>query len=128
MNKITKKEIQIFVRNKLASDDLWAKKALLLVYSNQTTEEQFNSETIKDNGIGFSGNHAKFLSSLAKQLKTDLEKIKTVNKKISENEAIRLAYLSTKQLSALKNTIPRYANQVVQASDSNKLVNLIVNS
>jgi len=127
MNKITKKQIQIFVREKLAIDDLWAKKALLLVYGNQTAEEQYNSETMKENGIGFSGNNAKFLSSLAKQLKVDLEKIKKVNKQISENEAIRLAYLSTKQLSALKNTMPRYANQVIQASDGDKLVKLIIN-
>jgi hypothetical protein len=67
-NEIKKKEIETFIRNKLTTDDLWAKKALLLIYSHQTVIEQQIGQTTVHNNVGFTGVDSEFMSSLAEQL------------------------------------------------------------
>ena len=44
------------------------KQAILYIYSRQTEAEQTSESTLEDNGIGFNGVDASFLSSLAKQI------------------------------------------------------------
>jgi len=54
-NDVKKKEIEEFVRTKLGTDDLWAKKSLLLIYSLQTADEKSSGHTINNNSVGFTG-------------------------------------------------------------------------
>ena len=124
---VNSKIVKEFVSNKLATSNLWAKKALLLLYSYQTRSEQESRETKEYNNIGFSGCDGKFLSSLAQQLESEFIKVKAMYSKISENEAINRAYLSEKQLTALRNTIKKYSAQVINASDPIKLQKLVEN-
>lgn len=124
-NEITKKEIEQFVRNKLATDDLWAKKALLLIYSRQTPDEQSSGHTIINNSVGFTGCDSEYLSSLAKYLQEHIVTINNQNPGISDIEAIKRAWLSKKTIDVLKKIMSKYWKQVVDASDEVKLLKAV---
>lgn len=57
-----------FIKEKILEDDRWLRRGILAIYSRQTEAEQARKTTIEDNGIGFNGVDAPFLSSLARQL------------------------------------------------------------
>lgn len=99
----TKKDTLAFVKNQLATNKLWATKALVRIYQeNQTADEQAAKVTSHDNGIGFSGCDAEFLSSLAEQY-------------------LRRGNLSDKQMVFVYKKMPKYAGQVIKMSDATKL-------
>lgn len=101
--KPTIANIKVFVKSKLSTDKTWATKALVRIYKeNQTESEQIKEETIEDNGIGFTGTDAKFLSSLADQF-------------------IAKGFLSDKQMGHVFNKMPKYWRQVMEMSDKEKL-------
>jgi hypothetical protein len=105
--KVTKKNIRIFVKEKLATDKAWATKALVRIFQeNQTADEQNTETVIHDNGIGFSGADGEFLSSLAKQ-------------------QIQRGSLSPKQMEYVHKRMPKYWNQVVSMSDEAKLNSMV---
>jgi len=106
MSKITKEQIKVFVKGKLATDPIWAQQALLKIFEFQTLEEQKSKDTMFHNGVGFTGTDGRFLSSLALQLR----------KKRS---------LSEKQMGYVFKKMPKYWNQVVKISDKEKLHSLI---
>ena len=54
------------IREKLASDRSWIERALIVLLSLQTQEEQNVETTIEDNKIGFNGYDAKYLTYCAK--------------------------------------------------------------
>ena len=54
MSKVTKVQIKEFVKEKLATDRIWAQQALLKIFEFQTLEEQKCKTTIMHNGVGFS--------------------------------------------------------------------------
>lgn len=112
-----------FICEKLKTDTLWIKKALLLIYSKQTAAEKVREETSEDNGVGFTGYDSKFLSSIAIQLKRIVEY--SVNSGIREVEAIRNANLSDRQYEALKKAMPKYWKQVLDSCEQEKLEALI---
>jgi 3-dehydroquinate synthetase len=97
-------------------------RALLLIYSFQTDDEQDVKSTIHLNGVGFTGVHAPYLSSLAEQVQAwglDLnmpkEEFKNLYKKIENDKATgksKLGILSPKQLASVKKLIPQYYMQV----------------
>ena len=99
---MTKKELLAALKERLATDDRWALRALTLVYRNQTTDEQNAQQTLEHNGIGFSGPDAEILSSFAQQYQ-------------------RRSSLSPKQMNLLKRKIPSYARQVARAADTARL-------
>lgn len=104
----TKKDTLAFVKSQLATNKVWATKALVRIYQeNQTVDEQVAKTTSHDNGIGFSGCDAEFLSSLAEQY-------------------LRRGNLSDKQMSFVFKKMPKYARQVVAMSDAAKLTALVV--
>jgi hypothetical protein len=104
----TKKDTLAFVKVKLSSDPVWAVKALVRIYQeNQTNDEQVNQQTTHDNGIGFSGCDAQFLSSLAQNY-------------------LRYGRLSEKQMSFVFKKMPKYAKQVIAMSDATKLDSMVV--
>lgn len=105
--KTTKKNITIFVRTKLASDPVWATKALVRIFNeNQTSDEKDSDTTRHDNGIGFSGVDANFLSSLAKQF-------------------IAHGTLSAKQMVFVHKKMKKYARQVIQMSNQEQLSKMV---
>ena len=89
----TKKARITFIRNKIATDDKWAIRALQRVYANLTADEQSIGATVQHNGIGFTGSDAEFLTSLAQQFE-------------------RRGSLSPKQIAALRKAMPKYARQL----------------
>lgn len=124
MKTITKKSMKEFICKKLSEDVLWIKKALLLIYSKQTIAEQVNRETIEYNNVGFTGHDSKFLSSVATQIKKQVE-YSVENYNLPENEAINRAVLSEKQLSVLKRVVSKYWRQVLESCDTEKLVKIM---
>ena len=108
MNTTTKKDTLIFVKTKLGTDKVWALKALIRIFQeNQTADEQAAQVTSHDNGIGFTGCDAQFLSSLAQNY-------------------LRYGRLSDKQMGFVFKKMPKYARQVVAMSDTAKLDALVV--
>jgi len=108
--KVTKKQITEFIKGKLVSDPIWALHALDVVFQNQTLVEQNAQMTIENNGIGFTGVDATFLSSLHEQ-------------------RLRYGRLTPRQMGSVHKMMPKYHNQVVQASKAkgkyDDLVNLV---
>ena len=93
----TKKMLIEALRHQIATRDAQALKALVAVYNNQTVDEQDNEDVYVHNGIGFTPNDAEFMSSLAKQY-------------------LKKNYLSSKQMSYVKKTMPKYAGQLIEQS------------
>ena len=104
--KVTKKATAEFVRRQLATNERWAKEALLKIYARQTAEEQQIGDTRIYNNIGFSGVHGQIMSSLAKQLKFK-------------------GWLSGRQMEIVFKIIPKYTRQIIEISDPVKLHNLV---
>lgn len=100
---ITKKAKQEFLKTKLSTDSRWAIKAMLLIYSKQTQDEQLQGSTEHDNGVGFSGAHAEIMSSFAKQYQ-------------------KWNKLSDKQLKIVFKIMPKYWKQILNNSDESKLL------
>ena len=89
----TKKARVAFIREKLATSDRWVLRGLLVIFSNQTTDEQAVAQTKHANNIGFTGADAEFLTSLAKQYQTRKS-------------------LSPKQMHYLFKKMPKYSGQL----------------
>ena len=81
------------IKAKISSDDRWATRALLSIYENQTSEEQSSQSTIEDNGIGFNGTDAEFLSSIAQGV-------------------LRYGQPTPRQMPHVRKKMPKYANQL----------------
>ncbi len=99
---MSKKDMIEQLRQRLASNDRWALRALMRIYQNQTADEQCQETTIERNGIGFTGPDAEILTSFARQYQ-------------------RRGCLSPKQMIILRRRIPAYARQIVQGSDTTGL-------
>jgi hypothetical protein len=101
--KLTKANTTTFVRQQLATKPEWAVRAMVRIFQeNQTADEQTDQLTKHDNGIGFSGTDAQFLSSLAKQF-------------------IAKDYLSEKQVAFVLKKMPKYVKQVITMSNKAQL-------
>jgi hypothetical protein len=66
------------IRERITSDYRWMTRAVVAIYNYQTESEQQTDSTHDNNGVGFNGCDAEFLSSLAKQIKS--------GKKLSERQ------------------------------------------
>ena len=107
-----KMKVAEYIKNQLATNQAWAVKALVKVYTLQTLDEQATGQTSNLNGVGFNGIDSKILSSFAEQ----------VNK--GRN-------LSAKQMAIVFKKMPRYHKQVASFIPAEKMVeiekNLAVN-
>jgi len=90
----TKKARIEYVREALAKDVRWAQRGLIRIFENQTEDEQQHGDVVEDNGLGFTGTDADFLTSLAKQL-------------------IERGTLSPKQMVHVHKKMPKYGAQLV---------------
>ena len=93
----TKKDRIAFIREMLGTSEAWALKGLVRIYANQTADEQSSMDTKHDNGVGFTGADAHFLSSLAQQYE-------------------RCGTLFPKQMKYLLKKMPKYARQLERIS------------
>lgn len=107
--KITKTLIKLFLKNKLATNEAWALRAMVRVYGLQTMTEQCTDSTNEINGVGFSGPDAAFLTSLTKQYE-------------------RRGSLSPKQMAFVFKKMPRYWSQVSTFIGEDKLKKLVEQS
>lgn len=102
MTKITKKDTMTFLKEMLKKNATWALRALEVVNSNQTAEEQNYEQTIEANGEGFTGVDGEFGASLAKQYKDR-------------------GSLSDKQMTFVFKMMPKYWGQLLLVADMDKL-------
>ena len=104
--KMTKANLTKYVRHQLATNKHWAVRALVRIFQeNQTQDEQNSDSTTHDNGIGFTGTDAQFLSSLAKA-------------------QINYGRLTDKQMTFVFKKMPKYHAQVIKMSDQEQLIKL----
>jgi hypothetical protein len=64
--EFTKEQIQY----NLVNDIRWTERALVVLFEDQTREEQESNHTHVDNGVGFNGSDAPYLSYCAKWVKS----------------------------------------------------------
>jgi hypothetical protein len=91
-----------FTAHQLSTDAGWASRAISILYTFQTADEQEAQTTAVRNGAGFNGTDAFILSSFAVQI----GKGRT---------------LSAKQLAIAFKKLPKYAGQVVASVQPEKL-------
>lgn len=99
--RVTKKMQEAYLKS-LLSQDKGARRGLLLIFENQTEDEQNSECTMSHNNIGFTGVDGEILSSFAKQF-------------------IQRGSLSPKQMNLLKKKMPKYWRQILPISDQEKL-------
>lgn len=103
MATITKGNLTEFIREQLKTNEQWAKRALVVIYERQTTDEQNTLSTNHHNNIGFTGADAYILTSLAQFYK-------------------RNKYLSEKQMKIVFRRIHKYCRQILDASEESLLI------
>lgn len=100
----TLKEMTAHFKAKIGTDDFWAARAVLAIYAHQTHDEKQADATTHDNGVGFNGRDAEFLSSIARQL---------TERGFSKETRDRVP-LSFKQLACVRKSMPKYAGQLAR--------------
>lgn len=91
----TDKDLKVLFIEKMKTNDAWVTRGLVAIWNKQTEDEKFVAETKHDNGVGFTGSDAHFLSSLAQQY--------TIK-----------GYLSPKQMKFARRSMLKYAGQLVK--------------
>ena len=86
------------IRENLGSDPRWMERGILAIFAYQTADEQQSESTCHDNGVGFTGADAHFMSSLAKQ--------------IEQSHRAPGERLSPKQRAIAFDRMPKYARQL----------------
>lgn len=97
------------IRENIVSNQEWLEKTLVIVFENQTSDEQEKRVTRYYNEKGFNRNDARFMSSLALQI-------------LRNDHSLPLGErLTYKQVAALRggNRVAKYAKQVLQYLISN---------
>ena len=111
MNKPTKEAQLNFLREKITTDPRWTERALIRIFEAQTISEQKAACTNHNNGIGFTGADAPFLTSCAKHI-------------------LFKGHLTEKQLPWVVKKIGKYARQLMncQSFQEEKLISLMIES
>jgi hypothetical protein len=92
---MNKKEALHVLQQKLATDTRWAQRALLAIFRNQTTDEQYEGTVSHHNAMGFRCMDSHLLTSFATQLQTR-------------------GFLSPKQMVYVHKKMPIYARQLMK--------------
>jgi hypothetical protein len=88
-----------FIKTKLENDDAWLCRGIVAIFNKQTHDEQASETTSHNNGVGFNGSDAEFLSSLAKQF-------------------IKKGELSPKQIEFARKKMLKYSGQLTNIANS----------
>lgn len=91
------KQWEGYLKNLVRTDEKALFKAIILIYANQTNEEQYSGESVEDNGIGFTKHDAKEMTPIAKKLK-------------------RGEVLNQSEIAKSKNKMPKYWKQLMTIS------------
>ncbi len=86
------------IRRMITTNKRWTMRALVVLYQRQTEDEQETLSTKHDNGIGFNGIDAPFLSDLARTV--------MMNRGLSD-----------KQIKAAQRIIGKYAGQLTEIAN-----------
>lgn len=86
------------IKEKLATNAEWQKRALLAIYHRQTELEKRAAATIEHNGVGFNATDSEILSDLALQL-------------------IQRGWLSSKQMVIVAKKMPKYSRQLAEIAN-----------
>ena len=100
--KITKKGLQAFIKHKIATDDRWALRALVVVYNSQEDDEKLFGSAKKQNGVGFGKIDASIMCVIAERYK-------------------RGYGLSPKDMNTVHRRMQKYWRQILDKSDKAKL-------
>ncbi len=103
---LTNKQREIFIKSMIAIDDRWALRALIVVYDNQTSDEQRGRYVDRMNGVGFTKSDARLMSVFAQLYK---------DKGLTENQILQV-----------KLRMPKYWKQILAVSNIVKLDQLII--
>jgi hypothetical protein len=107
MDKLTSKAAVLeYFKNKIATDDNWALRALIVVYDNQTAFEKAAEHTINSNDVGFSKPDAKKYSYYGRLAKNKVQLYPNV-------------------MAQIRRKMPHYANQLVNQCIENGSVRKI---
>jgi len=98
----TRKQIVSYMRLRLRYDWNWTSQALLRLYEFQTLSEKTSGVSVEQNGMGFSGFDAPFLSHVVCRLRCH-------------------ANFAPEMKDKIQRKVRRYAEQVVEISDMDKL-------
>lgn len=98
---MTQETIKEVVKQQLATNQRWQLKAVQLLYSYQTKDEQKSEQTNESNGVGFTAFDAPILTDIA--------------------EKARYSRLQNYHYGILSKRLPKYWKQIMKASDPEKL-------
>jgi len=76
----TKRDVMGFIRMKLKSNDIWAKKACVSLYEQQTEWEKKNHISNGHNNVGFDRNDSPLLTGIACRIVKHQETIKDIER------------------------------------------------
>lgn len=93
----TQAEAKRQIQHLIDTNDRAVYRALLVVFENQTSQEQHCGRTVENNCVGFSSWDAEFLTDMVANLK-------------------KYGHLTEKQLAVTRNKIRRYWKQLMVAS------------
>jgi hypothetical protein len=110
---LTSKAAQLrFMRDKLATDPRYVVKGLLTIYTFQTADEQRVEATDEHNGVGFNSADAKYLSSIAVQMKA-----RGVERGLANPSTFDAgAYVTPKQWPIVNKKMQKYAEQLCRVA------------
>lgn len=95
------------IKELLATNDVAVEQALLALYDRQTRDEQLSAITTHQNGMGFSGPDAEFLTSLSQW--------------ILRSTRAKGQRLTPKQMTAARKRLVKYAGQLVKVAEEKAL-------
>lgn len=107
--KVTKKQQEAFLKKLLTTNRKAVIRALMIIYDNQTTDEQRAHSVRYNNSIGFTGVDGRILSSFVLFYKKN-------------------GFLTHKQLNVLYKKIPKYWKQILSVTNIEKLNYQILNN
>lgn len=103
----TQKEMQAWLKEKLAVSDSWSRRALELMYQRQTELEKRTGTTIDGNDEGFNSVDAPVLTKLRERL-------------------VRYGTLDNVDSCVLRTKICRYSLQVLRLSNKQKILDMMI--
>lgn len=110
----TKVSKTAMLKEKLAKDDRWIARGLLTVYDYQTADEQRAKVTKEHNGVGFGGIDGEILTNISERLLQRGGRSAAYD--LTKSFNLR-SYLSEKEVSILRNKMPKYAKQLLRHSE-----------
>lgn len=111
----TEAEKKEFLQEKLQKDDRWIARGLLTMYSKQTTGEQRQRQTFKQNGQGFTAFDGEILSKYAKRLRQMNGREATLD--LSKPFVLSF-YFSAPEEKILRYKMKKYWRQLMEIADA----------